>query len=122
MGGALARTGLLERVTLTPEGFTLAEQARLVRALVARGHRLLCLSLHSPSLAPGNTPYAPDAAACKALLDRLEGVLDLVLGAFGGVPTTADSLFDELDAGQLEARGASRAGGADAADRRGWAG
>jgi hypothetical protein len=117
VGGALARTGLLERVTLTPEGFTLAEQARLARALLARGHRLLCLSLHSPSLAPGNTPYAPDAAACSALLDRLEGVLDLVLGELGGVPTTAEAVLDGL-----EAQPASRADDAAARDRTGSAG
>ncbi len=97
LGGLLARTGLLERVTLTPEGFTLAEQTRLVRALVARGHRVLCLSLHSPSLAPGNTPYAADAAACAALLDRLEGVLDLVLGELGGEPATAETLLELLE-------------------------
>ncbi len=97
LGGLFARTGLLERVTLTPEGFTLAEQARLVRALVARGHRVLCLSLHSPSLAPGNTPYAADAAACAALVERLEGVLDLVLGELGGEPTTAEALLELLE-------------------------
>lgn len=97
VSGVLARTGLLERVTLSPEGFTLEEQARLVRTLVARGHRLLCLSLHSPSLAPGNTPYAPDAAACEALLGRLEGVLDLVLGELAGRPTTAEAVFESLE-------------------------
>jgi hypothetical protein len=93
LGGPLARAGLLERVTLTPEGFTVAEQRRLVRALVRRGHRVLCLSLHSPSLAPGNTPYAPDAAACSALFDRIEAILELVLDELGGRPTTPEELL-----------------------------
>lgn len=106
IAGLFARTRLLERVTLTPEGFTLAEQARLVRALVARGHRVLCLSLHSPSLAPGNTPYAADAAACAAILDRLAGVLDLVLGELGGEPVTAEALHELLEG----------AGGGDSAE------
>ncbi len=97
LAGVFARTRLLERVTLTPEGFTLDEQRRLVRALVARGHRVLCLSLHSPSLAPGNTPYAADAAACAALVERLEGVLELVLGELGGEPTTAEALLELLE-------------------------
>lgn len=93
LGGLLARTRLLERVTLTPEGFTVDEQCRLVRALVRRGHRVLCLSLHSPSLAPGNTPYTPDAAACAALFDRIEAILELVLGELGGRPTTPGELL-----------------------------
>lgn len=117
LGGVLARTGLLERITLTPEGFTVEEQKRLARTLLARGHRLLCLSLHSPSLAPGNTPYAPDAAACAALVDRLERVLDLLLDELGAVPTTAEAVLDALDGAS-----ASRAAGADGGGRRGSAG
>ena len=93
LGGLLARTRLFERVTLTPEGFTVDEQCRLARALVRRGHRVLCLSLHSPSLAPGNTPYTPDAAACAALFDRIEAILELVLGELGGRPTTPGELL-----------------------------
>ena len=30
---------------------------RLTRALLARGQRTFVLSLHSPSVVPGNTPY-----------------------------------------------------------------
>jgi len=117
LGGELARTGLLERITLTPEGFTVEEQKRLARTLGARGHRLLCLSLHSPSLAPGNTPYAPDEAACGALVDRLEGALDFLIDELGAVPTTAEAVLDAL-----EAAAATRAAGADGGDRRGSAG
>ncbi len=119
LGGALARTGLLERITLTPEGFEEAELLRLARALVDRGHRLLCLSLHSPSLAPGNTPYAPDAAACAALRRRVEAVLDFVLGERGGLPTTAEAIAAELGD---EPAPVSRAAGDGATDRRGSGG
>lgn len=116
LGGVLARTGLLERVTLTPEGFTVEEQQRLARALVVRGQKLLCLSLHSPSLAPGNTPYARDAAACAELVDRLERVLDFVLGELGAVPTTAEAVLDGLEAAPV-----NHAAGAGAGDRKGSA-
>ncbi|MCX8101178.1 MAG: glycosyltransferase [Geminicoccaceae bacterium] len=125
LGGILARLRLLERVTLTPEGFTAGELRRLARALVARGHRVLCLSLHSPSLAPGNTPYAPDVSACTALVDRVTGVLETVLGELGGTPATARGLLAEAEATAAPESGRpclSPADGAAGSDRRGSAG
>ena len=51
--GILARLGLIERITLTPEGISFAEQRRLTLALLRKGHRVFSLTYHSPSLAPG---------------------------------------------------------------------
>ena len=70
-----SRLRLLERLRLTPEGFTLAEMMRLTRALVARGQRTFVLSFHSPSVVPGNTPYVRSAADLAAFLERLRGFL-----------------------------------------------
>ncbi|MCX7631018.1 MAG: polysaccharide deacetylase family protein [Geminicoccaceae bacterium] len=100
LAGAFARMRLLRRVTLTPEGFELPDLLRLARALVARGHRVLCLSLHSPSLAPGNTPYAPDARACAALVAKVEAILECLLGELAGTPSTARGLLRELEAAE----------------------
>lgn len=72
MGGALARLGLLERIRLSPEGMTLEEAKRLTRHMLAHGHRVFVLTYHSPSLAPGNTPYVRNAAQ----LERFLGWLD----------------------------------------------
>lgn len=60
--GVLARTGLLSRVSLTPEDMPVADACAAVSAAVADGERLLAFSFHSPSLAPGHTPYVRDAA------------------------------------------------------------
>jgi glycosyltransferase involved in cell wall biosynthesis len=86
--GALARTGLIDRVTLTPEGIGLAQMKALTRALLARGQRVFVLSFHSPSLEPGHTPYVADAAARGAFLGRIEAYLDFFLGELGGAPAT----------------------------------
>lgn len=59
--GALARTGLLQRIPLTPEGVSAAEAIRAIDRLLADGLRLLLFSFHSPTLAPGHTPYVRDA-------------------------------------------------------------
>ena len=79
--GAASRLGLLSRVALTPEDMPIADALRALDAAVADGLRLLVFSFHSPSLAPGHTPYVRDAdglrqfwtwwAAMLARLDRL---------------------------------------------------
>lgn len=55
--GALARFGLLERIPLTPEGVTLDEALRGIDIALDDGLPVLVFSFHSPSLAPGHTPY-----------------------------------------------------------------
>jgi len=86
--GVLARLHLLDRVTLTPEGVTYSEQRRLTRALLASGHRVFSLTYHSPSLAPGNTPYVRTEADLRAFLHRIEQYLDFFIGEIGGVAKT----------------------------------
>ena len=58
--GLLARTGLLARVPLTPEGTTAAEAVAAIDRLVAARVPVLSFSFHSPSLEPGHTPYVRD--------------------------------------------------------------
>lgn len=59
------RFGLLERIALTPEGVPAAAAIRGVDIAVGSGLPVLVLSFHSPSLAPGHTPYAKDQAAVE---------------------------------------------------------
>lgn len=60
--GIAARTGLLQRVSLTPEDMPIADALEAVTVAVGEGERLLSFSFHSPSLVPGHTPYVRDAA------------------------------------------------------------
>jgi len=84
LGGIASRLRLLERARISPEGFSAQEQMRLIDALVAQGHRLLTLSYHSPSLAPGHTPYVRDAGDLAAFLARLRDVLAYFRDEVGG--------------------------------------
>lgn len=72
--GAMARAGLLERIPLTPEGVTLAEAKRGIDIAVATRLPVLVFSFHSPSLAPGFTPYVRSEADLDALYDWWRGV------------------------------------------------
>lgn len=87
-----ARARLLERITLTPEGITFAEQRRLTESLLRAGHRVFSFTYHSPSLAPGNTPYVRDSRDLDAFLANIDRYLEYFLGKLGGRPTTPDEL------------------------------
>jgi hypothetical protein len=87
--GILARLGLLERATLTPEGVDFAAHARLVDAMLRQGHRVFSLSYHSPSLVPGFTPYVRSPGDLVAFLDCIKRILELFFERLDAVPTTA---------------------------------
>ncbi|MGH6900097.1 MAG: hypothetical protein ACREJ5_26685 [Geminicoccaceae bacterium] len=91
-----SRLRLLERLRLTPEGFTLAEMLRLTRALLARGQRTFTLSFHSPSVVPGNTPYVRSDADLAAFLERLRGFLTAFRRDLHGRFVTPHALEAEL--------------------------
>jgi hypothetical protein len=86
--GVLARLGLVERITLTPEGVSFEEQRRLTPALLRRGHRVFSFSYHSPSLAPGNTPYVRSAEDLQTFLENIEQYLRFFTEDVGGRAAT----------------------------------
>jgi hypothetical protein len=88
LGGALARSRLLERVTLTPEGCDFDAQSRLVRALLRGGQRIFTLSYHSPSLVPGHTPYVRNQADLAAFLDTIKRCLSFFFEELNAEATT----------------------------------
>ena len=94
--GILARLGLLERIRLTPEGNSLAELRRLTRSLLARGQRVFCLSYHSPSLAPGNTPYLRVEQDVIGFLATIDLFLKFFTEEIGGRPATVGEVYSLL--------------------------
>lgn len=75
--GILFRTGLLNRVPLTPEGVPLAEALDAVRALIGDGLRWFSLSFHSPSVEPGHTPFVRTSEDLRAFHAWWDGMFDL---------------------------------------------
>lgn len=72
--GLLAKAGLLERIPLTPEGVTLDEAIRGIDIALDESLPVLVFSFHSPSLAPGFTPYVRTEADLDAFYDWWRGV------------------------------------------------
>jgi len=94
--GILSRLGALERLLLSPEGYELGHLKHLTRTLLARGVRVLTFSFHSPSMAPGHTPYVRNEADLKDFLATCRHYFEFFLGELGGATMGALELRDVL--------------------------
>ena len=92
MAGAFSRVGLLERIALTPEGVTAEEALRGIDMALDDGLPLLVLSFHSPSLAPGHTPYVRSEADLSNLYDWLRRIY-MYLDMRGVAPTSVGEIM-----------------------------
>jgi hypothetical protein len=111
--GLFARFRLLDRIRLTPEGTSLAEAKRVTRALLERmGHRVFVVTYHSPSLAPGHTPYVRSAADLQYFLGWLEAYLAFFFGEIGGKPATPGFILERALALGRKAGGRAQMPGA----------
>ena len=94
--GILIRLGALNRVMLSPEGNSLSEMVALTRALLADGVTLFSLTLHSPSVVPGHTPYVKSEAELSSFLDVIERYFEFFFGELGGTSSTPERFRQSL--------------------------
>ena len=92
MRGLLSRARLLERIPLTPEGVTADEAVRGIDVALRDQLPVLVLSFHSPSLAPGHTPYVRDPQELNTLYDWWRTVFEH-LKSRGVQPTSVADLL-----------------------------
>jgi sugar phosphate isomerase/epimerase len=85
--GALSHLGLLERIPLTPEGVTVDEALRGIDVAIDLGLPVLVFSFHSPSLAPGYSPYVRTEGDLDAFYDWWRAAFEC-LNRRGVAPTT----------------------------------
>jgi len=96
LGGVLWHLGLLRRVLLTPEGPALPDLLRLMRALAKGAAPVLNLTLHSPSVEPGHTPYVRSENELEAFFDLLGRLLEFAVGELGARCMTLSEYHDSL--------------------------
>lgn len=94
--GVFARLGLLERVTLTPEGMSFRELKRLTRTLLDRGTHVFTFNYHSSSLMPGNTPYVRTQADLDHMLMTMDQFVKFFLREVKGVSMTPSEFRAKL--------------------------
>lgn len=96
----LARSHLLNRVRLSPEGQTRGEAMALTAALIRRGVRLFSLSYHSSSLLAGGNPYVPTGREVERLTRWLAEYLEFFFGKIGGQAVTPAAVYQQALAQQ----------------------
>jgi hypothetical protein len=98
LGGIAARARLSERIRLTPEGGDARDMQRLTTALHRAGCQVFSMTYHSPSLAPGHTPYVRTADDLERFIGAIERYCTWFQEEFGGVFMSVSELYGELQA------------------------
>jgi hypothetical protein len=74
--GIAARTGLIRRLSLSPEFQTVADMLTLSARLLESGARHLHISWHTPSLKPGLSPFTATPADVERLYASIEAYFE----------------------------------------------
>ncbi len=98
--GALSKFGVAERAWLNFENPLGERMPHLIRALLKRNVPYLCFTLHSSSLLPGGSPYAPNEAAVSAMFARLNNVLARCAADSALEPATVAEIASRLESQQ----------------------
>jgi hypothetical protein len=94
---AFAKFGLIERVTLTPEGIPVDKACEAIDVALDVGIRLLSMSFHSPSLAMGHTPYVRSQDDLKTFYRWFDQVFDHCAKR-GVTPATVEQIMSASEA------------------------
>lgn len=92
LAGAMSRIGLMSRVRLSPEGYTLEEQIVLTEHLYKAGLRHFIFSFHSPSVLPGLTSYVTTTNEQIKFLNNVNEYLEYFSSELNGVFKTPTEL------------------------------
>ncbi len=94
MLAAFARSGMLSRIALTPEDMPIDDVKSAISAMLGDGVQYLSFSFHSPSLAPGHTPYVRNSGQLSEFYRWWDKVLSF-LQRQGVTPISVDQLLTE---------------------------
>jgi len=92
----LSRLGIVDRLMLSPEGYTSKEHIRLTQFLFNQGCRTFIWNFHSPSIVHGMTEYTTNRQKLSNFLDSFCYFFDFFFGNFGGVASTPTQLRNQL--------------------------
>ncbi|MGZ3253357.1 MAG: polysaccharide deacetylase family protein [Burkholderiaceae bacterium] len=94
--GIAARSGMLERIRLTPEGGSASDMIRLTSALRRSGCQVFTLTYHSPSIVPRNTPYVRSNEELAAFFDAIDKYCAYFRDEIGGTFMSISKLHEIL--------------------------
>jgi hypothetical protein len=86
--GIMWHLGIMRKVVLSPEGTEVGDQIRLLKLLGRNPDVVLNVTLHSPSVEPGRTPFVRTADDVESFFARLRATLQFALKNVGARPLT----------------------------------
>jgi len=95
--GILSRLSIVDRLMLSPEGYSTTEHIKLTRFLYNKGVRTFTWNFHSPSIVPNKTMYTKNNKQVQQFLDTFRRYFDFFLGDLSGVATTPLQLKAQLE-------------------------
>lgn len=98
--GILSRLGILDRLMLSPEGYTPEEHIKLTRFLYGQGVRTFTWSFHSPSVVPGHTTYVQSEEQLVLFLNSFRRYFDFFFNELGGEAITPSGLRSLVEAAE----------------------
>jgi hypothetical protein len=99
MPGILARLGLLDRLRLTPEGYSLSDLIRLTRYCYARGTRVFSFNLHSSTIQPRAGHYVQNDDELQRFLHVIRAYFEFFARELNGMFMTPLAIREALGGG-----------------------
>lgn len=97
LAGLLHRTGLLQKIWLSPEFNNAREMISLSKILLQKGNNLLNLTFHSTSLSPGKNPFVRSEADLVNFISRIRDYLSWLNSHANIISPTSAELLDHID-------------------------
>ena len=96
MAGILVKSGLLERVPLTPDGIGSQDHIRVVKSMMATGLNYFNYAYHSSSLMIGGSPYVKNQTELEEFIQNMDDFFACYVNEIGGCFKTPLELYDIL--------------------------
>ena len=95
--GILSRLSIVDRLMLSPEGYTTNEHKKLTRFLYNKGVRTFTWNFHSPTVVPRMTMYTQNKKQVQDFLDSFRRYFDFFFGELSGEATTPTQIKSQLE-------------------------
>jgi hypothetical protein len=95
--GILSKLGVVDRLVLSPEGYTHEEHVKITKFLYNKGVRTFTWSFHSPTVMAGTTPYVESEQDVQKFLDSFHQYFEFFFKTMNGVAITPTLLKNKLE-------------------------
>lgn len=93
----LSRIGAVDRLMLSPEGYSTKEHIKITQYLLNKGVRTFTWNFHSPSVVPGMTMYTKTEKDLVNFLDSFRRYFDFFFDRLRGSATTPTRLKEQME-------------------------